>query len=112
MSTTSGRSRAAAATASADPRLSPEGPTTAIDSGRQAAVPLMIGVNSGEDSLLDYGGGLAKAKAAALEAVPGGTVFLPDREIALADFFIDRYEVTNRAFKRFIDAGGYRSRDY
>ena len=55
----------AAATASADPRLSPEGPTAAIDSGRQAAVPLMIGVNSGEDSLLDYGGGLAKAKAAA-----------------------------------------------
>ncbi len=54
-----------AATASADRRLSPEGPTSAIDAGRQAAVPLMIGVNSGEDSLLDYGGGLAKAKAAA-----------------------------------------------
>jgi para-nitrobenzyl esterase len=54
----------AAATASADRRLSPEGATSAIDAGRQAAVPLMIGVNSGEDSLLDYGGGMEKAKAA------------------------------------------------
>ncbi len=45
--------------------LSPESPTMGIDAGRNAAVPLMIGVNSGEDSLLDYGGGLAKAKAAA-----------------------------------------------
>jgi para-nitrobenzyl esterase len=53
------------ATASADRRLSPEGATSAIDAGRQAAVPLMIGVNSGEDSLLDVGGGLEKAKAAA-----------------------------------------------
>jgi para-nitrobenzyl esterase len=46
-----------------DPRLSPEGMTSAIDAGRQAAVPLVIGVNSGEDSLLDHGNGVAKAKA-------------------------------------------------
>jgi len=57
-----------AATASADRRLMPEGATSAIDAGRQAAVPLMIGVNSGEDSLLDYGGGMEKAKAAAKPA--------------------------------------------
>jgi para-nitrobenzyl esterase len=56
------------ATASADVGLSPEGVTSTIDAGRQAVVPLMIGVNSGEDSLLDYGGGLAKAKAAAKPA--------------------------------------------
>ncbi|MDB5443168.1 MAG: carboxylesterase/lipase family protein, partial [Phenylobacterium sp.] len=58
----------AGATAAADRRLSPEGPTSAIDAGRQASVPLMIGVNSGEDSLLDSAGGLAKAKAAAKPA--------------------------------------------
>jgi len=30
----------------------------------------------------------------------------------LGDFFIDRYEVTNREYKKFVDAGGYRKREY
>jgi dienelactone hydrolase/predicted Ser/Thr protein kinase len=30
----------------------------------------------------------------------------------LEDFFIDRYEVTNRQFKEFADAGGYRKREF
>ena len=30
----------------------------------------------------------------------------------LPDFWMDRYEVTNREFKRFVDAGGYRERKY
>ncbi|MFH1833467.1 MAG: bifunctional serine/threonine-protein kinase/formylglycine-generating enzyme family protein, partial [bacterium] len=30
----------------------------------------------------------------------------------LGDFFIDRYEVTNRQFKEFVDAGGYRDGQY
>ena len=30
---------------------------------------------------------------------------------ALPDFFIGRYEVTNREYKAFVDAGGYRNRD-
>lgn len=47
----------------ADRRLLPEDQTIAVDAGRHAAVPLMIGVNSGEDSLLDYGGGMARAMA-------------------------------------------------
>ncbi len=29
-------------------------------------------------------------------------------EVTLPDYWIDRYEVTNRAFKRFVDEGGYR----
>ncbi len=29
-----------------------------------------------------------------------------------ADFFMDRYEVTNRDFKKFVDAGGYRTQEY
>src|SRR4029079_12918433 len=30
----------------------------------------------------------------------------------LPDFWIDKYEVTNREFKRFVDAGGYRDPKY
>jgi len=30
----------------------------------------------------------------------------------LPDFYVDRYEVTNRQFKEFVDSGGYRSPDY
>ena len=29
-------------------------------------------------------------------------------EVTLPDYWIDRHEVTNRAFKRFVDDGGYR----
>jgi tRNA A-37 threonylcarbamoyl transferase component Bud32 len=49
---------------------------------------------------------------------PEGMISIPGGPAALAGgasippFFIDRYEVTNRAFKRFVDAGGYRSREY
>jgi eukaryotic-like serine/threonine-protein kinase len=45
--------------------------------------------------------------------VPGGDYRLiawsrpTDRRVRLTDFFIDKYEVTNREFKEFISAGGY-----
>jgi cephalosporin-C deacetylase-like acetyl esterase len=32
--------------------------------------------------------------------------------VQLGDFLIDRYEVTNRQFKEFVDAGGYRSPEF
>src|SRR5262249_53841505 len=32
--------------------------------------------------------------------------------VTLDDFWIDKYEVTNRQFKAFMDAGGYAKRDY
>ena len=41
--------------------------------------------------------------------VPGGAVSGIGQ---LPAFFIDKYEVTNKAFKRFVDAGGYRSARY
>jgi dienelactone hydrolase len=50
--------------------------------------------------------------------VPGGTFgsFLVGLEglkpLALGDYLIDLHEVTNRQFKAFVDAGGYRRRDY
>jgi formylglycine-generating enzyme required for sulfatase activity/dienelactone hydrolase/predicted Ser/Thr protein kinase len=34
------------------------------------------------------------------------------RDVALPDFWIDRYEVTNRQFKEFIARGGYSTRGY
>jgi dienelactone hydrolase len=42
--------------------------------------------------------------------VPGGP--LPGGAGRIPDFLIDRFEVTNRAFKQFVDAGGYRDRAY
>ena len=40
--------------------------------------------------------------------VPGGP--LPGGDGRIPDFSIDRFEVTNKAFKQFVDAGGYRDR--
>ena len=44
------------------------------------------------------------------------TLFIPGYdgmpELALKDYWIDQYEVTNRQFKIFVDQGGYQKRDY
>jgi eukaryotic-like serine/threonine-protein kinase len=44
------------------------------------------------------------------------TLFIPGYEgmpeLALKDYWIDQYEVTNRQFKAFVDAGGYQKREY
>ncbi|MFP4207620.1 MAG: SUMF1/EgtB/PvdO family nonheme iron enzyme [Wenzhouxiangella sp.] len=40
--------------------------------------------------------------------VPPGPVSYLDQERTLPGFWIDRYEVTNRQFRRFVEAGGYR----
>jgi dienelactone hydrolase len=39
-----------------------------------------------------------------------GVEDLPSKE--LGDFSVDRYEVTNRAYRRFVEAGGYQKPDY
>ncbi|MBM2846939.1 MAG: serine/threonine protein kinase, partial [Bacteroidetes bacterium] len=50
--------------------------------------------------------------------VPGGTfrLFAPGldnlRAVTTGDYFVDKYEVTNRQFKQFMDSGGYRNRKY
>ncbi len=45
--------------------------------------------------------------------VTGGTVSVPRLDDAkLGAFLIDRYEITNRQFKEFIDRGGYRKREH
>jgi formylglycine-generating enzyme required for sulfatase activity/predicted Ser/Thr protein kinase len=40
------------------------------------------------------------------------TGFATETQVALQPFFLDRYEVTNRQFKEFVDAGGYSTREY
>ncbi len=44
------------------------------------------------------------------------TLFIPGYEgmpgLALKDYWIDQYEVTNRQFKLFVDQGGYQKREY
>lgn len=48
-------------------------------------------------------------------ALPEGMVRVSGGETPkgkLDDFFIDKYEVTNKQFKEFIDSGGYRKREF
>jgi eukaryotic-like serine/threonine-protein kinase len=51
--------------------------------------------------------------------VPPGMVWVPPTptteiqpSVSLPGFWIDRYEVTNRQFKEFVDAGGYKKPEY
>jgi dienelactone hydrolase len=65
-------------------------------------------------------GALRRYRLDPLDAVPAGMVRVvggrdPVRFGSigeLKDFWIDRFEVTNREFKVFVDQGGYRKRDY
>ncbi len=44
-------------------------------------------------------------------SVPGWDTVLDAEQFEFRDFFIGRYEVTNREFQAFIEAGGYRRKD-
>jgi dienelactone hydrolase len=53
----------------------------------------------------------------AADAIPDGMVRVggqtgPERDLVLGDFWMDRYEVTNRQFREFADAGGYEKPEY
>ena len=43
--------------------------------------------------------------------VPGQKIWIGRDELAVRDFLLGRYEVTNAEYKRFVDAGGYRRRE-
>jgi eukaryotic-like serine/threonine-protein kinase len=45
-------------------------------------------------------------------SVPGGPHELFTRSVELADYWIDRHEVTNQQFKAFVDGGGYERPEY
>jgi hypothetical protein len=52
-------------------------------------------------------------RPAGMVRVPGGqSAFRDQPPVKLDDFWLDRYEVTNRQYKEFVDHGGYRSRRY
>ncbi|HXI03040.1 MAG TPA: SUMF1/EgtB/PvdO family nonheme iron enzyme, partial [Candidatus Saccharimonadales bacterium] len=45
--------------------------------------------------------------------IPGGTAgYQAAQSVELGDYWLDRYEVTNREFKKFVDQGGYRNKTY
>jgi formylglycine-generating enzyme required for sulfatase activity/tRNA A-37 threonylcarbamoyl transferase component Bud32 len=50
--------------------------------------------------------------------IPGGPLVITNPQlehleaIELGDYLMDRYEVTNREYKRFLDAGGYQRREF
>ncbi len=66
------------------------------------------------------GGGSLDFRLSKLGTVPAGMVPVAGvhsdwhgvRSFDVADFWLDRYEVTNADFKRFVDAGGYEKREY
>jgi hypothetical protein len=44
--------------------------------------------------------------------VPGGTTSIEGVSGTFTDFWMDRFEISNKQFKAFVDAGGYKSREY
>jgi serine/threonine protein kinase len=57
-----------------------------------------------------FGGGNVEITLQPEQAVPAGMVRIPARTSpASPAFWMDRYEVTNRQYKQFVDAGGYRN---
>jgi len=44
--------------------------------------------------------------------VPAGVATSPAPPVKLPEYWIDRFEVTNRQFKEFVDAGGYRREEF
>jgi dienelactone hydrolase/cbb3-type cytochrome oxidase subunit 3 len=55
--------------------------------------------------------GSTQAHMVSVPATPGGSTLSGVRR-SMEPFEIDRYEVTNREFKTFVDAGGYRNPQY
>ncbi len=52
------------------------------------------------------------ASPSGMVLIPGGQREIGGRSITYDGFWLDRFEVTNRRFKAFVDAGGYRKREY
>lgn len=70
--------------------------------------------NLGDDPDLISGSNIFR-KLDRIDSLPAGMVRVPATETEsgkLNDFFIGRYEVTNREFKQFVDADGYEDKKY
>ena len=44
--------------------------------------------------------------------VPSGSAEISGKSVEYAGFWLDKFEVTDREFKKFVDAGAYRKREY
>ena len=51
-----------------------------------------------------------RAESVSLYGLTNGFELLP--RVPLTSYWIDRYEVTNRQFKQFVDQGGYQKQEY
>jgi formylglycine-generating enzyme required for sulfatase activity/dienelactone hydrolase len=92
-------------------RFDAPGFTTAFDIG--AANP---GSGRGMQSMVRFALAPNGAAPEGMVLVLGGRVQpgipqLPTLAVQLADFYLDRLEVTNREYQVFVDSGGYRRRD-
>ncbi len=81
---------------------------------------------AGARQLFRHGGTTVNLSLLASEKSPRGMVLIPGgnfelgfpgiekavSEVELPDFWMDRYEVTNKQFKEFVDAGGYRKAQF
>lgn len=75
-------------------RFPKEAPSVSFTLDKKGSIPHgMVRVPGGETEL----------NIPALEHIP---------PVLLDDYFIDKYEVTNRQFKEFVNAGGYQKRNY
>jgi dienelactone hydrolase len=81
---------------------------------RTVVRPMGIELRAKTPAILDS----ANAANANAVRIRGGIVAVPNParpsgdSLTLPDFFIDRFEVTNRQFKQFVAAGGYQRRDF
>jgi dienelactone hydrolase len=62
--------------------------------------------------LLNYNLDPPAAVVPGMVHVSSVTAVVGPTSMALQEFWIDKFEVTNREFKAFVDKGGYKSRDY
>jgi hypothetical protein len=78
--------------------------------------PVPVGQPVAATVTLDESGKTLSGMVRVSPAKYSKTLFIPGYEgmpqLALNDYWIDRYEVTNRQFKAFVDQGGYQKREY
>jgi hypothetical protein len=64
------------------------------------------------DSVGTQPAGMVRIPSGTLISLPGARPLGEMPAVAVESFFLDRYEVTNRQFKAFSDAGGYQKPEY
>ena len=94
--------------------------------GFQTAEGLSFSLKKGGEFQGFFGGTTLKLSLAVPGTLPNGMVRVPGGKVAagfpgigtissvvdLPNYWMDRYEVTNKEFKQFVDAGGYRKPEY